>query len=1019
MKLVMIPQPQHLSGDDGIRRVVEAYWRYLPQFGVELLHHEARDYDVKAVHAGMSAGDCTVAHLHGMYWTADYPATAWEFKANRNIVEAIRKAKEVTVPSAWVTETFQRDMRFTPHIIPHGIEWQEWQHQEANEGYVLWNKTRAFFDVCNPNSLADLARVFPNVLFKTTFAPKMSHMLHNIMEIGTMPHQQMKTVIQLAGIYLSTTKETFGIGTLEAMASGVPVLGWRHGGNCDLVEHGVNGYLAQPGNMEDLANGLDYCLKYQDELGANGREMAKQWTWYEAITKLMEVYRLAMVKEAPTVGVVIPVYNKPTEQLKRAIDSYLTQTRPVDKIVVVNDGSQPENSAQYRDLTQSYDSEIIHYVEQNNQGVANARNNGIALCDTKYICCNDADDWSEPLLIERCIKALEDDSNLGLAYGRLKFHNTDGRVMDSKWPSDWDFDRQVNYTGRLNQVPTCCVFRRKVWERLGGYRQRYAPDGAGAEDAEFWTRIGAYGWRCAKVTDEFLFNYQGGGAVSGDRQYHEADWLYWHPWAQDNEHPLASWATPRNSLMSHPVRQYDEPIVSVVIPIGKGHERTVIDALDSLEGQTFRKWEAIVVWDSPDETFLNETLLLAYPHIKLVKVGPGAGPGVARNRGVELARAPILLFLDADDAILPPFLKECLEAWNQTKSGIYTDYESQAYIEPEMARELEQAGRLAMYDERTGRAIINHQAFDFDCERAIAQPTDSTQIYIWNNITTLFPTAWHFEIGGFDEQMETWEDWDYWLRMAKAGKCFFRLNKRLMRYRMYTGERRYKGASDTETGRQFGQSMLQYIRGKDIPVMTGCKNCPGGRSRPTFSPAPMMQSTATSMGSDAFRRCIYTGKGGSHHVYGVARFAHEFPGRSMRRRDNGFGFWYGYIGRGAVVEAVHVDDIKAMPGRWQIIEERVEMPRSPAPPALQEPPRIEAREIQAQTVPPLPPEPPKLAAFNLETLPGVTPKIANGMRDIGLDNKEAILTAGLDGLVQIKGVAEKRAKLILGYLEKT
>jgi glycosyltransferase involved in cell wall biosynthesis len=40
-----------------------------------------------------------------------------------------------------------------------------------------------------------------------------------------------------AGVYLSTAKETFGIGILEALACGVPVLGYAHGGILDLVQH--------------------------------------------------------------------------------------------------------------------------------------------------------------------------------------------------------------------------------------------------------------------------------------------------------------------------------------------------------------------------------------------------------------------------------------------------------------------------------------------------------------------------------------------------------------------------------------------------------------------------------------------------------------------------------------------------------------------------------------------------------------------------------------------------------------
>jgi len=133
------------SHESGIKRVVEAYCKYLPEFGVEVVGEDIGDYDIKAVHAGM-APDCDVAHLHGLYWTSDYEAQAWEWRANSSVVANLRGAKEVTVPSEWVAMTIKRDMRFSPHVIPHGIEWDEWAHHlEQDGGYVIWNKNRAAF----------------------------------------------------------------------------------------------------------------------------------------------------------------------------------------------------------------------------------------------------------------------------------------------------------------------------------------------------------------------------------------------------------------------------------------------------------------------------------------------------------------------------------------------------------------------------------------------------------------------------------------------------------------------------------------------------------------------------------------------------------------------------------------------------------------------------------------------------------------------------------------------------------
>jgi len=395
----------------------------------------------------------------------------------------------------------------------------------------------------------------------------------------------------------------------------------------------------------------------------------------------------------------------------------------------------------------------------------------------------------------------------------------------SVWPPQWNFDKQLQ---KQNQVPTCCVFRRDAWARLGGYRQRYAPQGCGAEDAEFWTRAGAYGWKARKVTEAGLFHYQLGGQVSGNREYHEPDWLAWHPWVKDGLHPFASYATPKRR--SHPVRQYDEPVVSVVIPVGPGHEQLVIDALDSLEAQTFRKWEAIIVWDSDGwDTDAGRALLTAYPYVKNITTMLGEkkwvdsmGAGYARNRGAEIARAPFLVFLDADDWLHPNCLQKMLDAWESCQAIVYTDYVGKAVISDASKLAPDLRERIYAHDEKTGEALLGYRSAEYNCIKAQRQPDDpANNPYLWCNVTALIPKAWHDGAGGFDEQLPTWEDVEYHWRLARMGKPYQHIAEELMMYRLNTGTRRDEGGA-----RQMRKSVIEYIRRKLEGIET--MPCPGG-----------------------------------------------------------------------------------------------------------------------------------------------------------------------------------------------
>lgn len=298
MRVLMLPTLQQVQREEsGVRRVIEFWHKYGTSHGIDFVDckvDEENLYDVFCVHAGSSnvypMHRPIVAVCHGVYWTADYNASRWEWKTNSSVIESLRRATLVTVPSRWVAETIMRDARIVPFIIPHGIEADFWMHDWSHSDYVLWNKNRVG-DVCNPEPIGVLAKRFPGTRFFSTFLPEDAP--PNIAELGVIDHAAMRNIIQKAFVYLSTTKETFGIGILEALASGVPVLGFAYGGNNDLVIHKETGYLAKPGDYDDLAYGLRYCMKFHDIISENARLDARRWNWEYTAQLLKKVFNTA------------------------------------------------------------------------------------------------------------------------------------------------------------------------------------------------------------------------------------------------------------------------------------------------------------------------------------------------------------------------------------------------------------------------------------------------------------------------------------------------------------------------------------------------------------------------------------------------------------------------------------------------------------------------------------------------------------------------------------------------------
>ncbi|MBD3251038.1 glycosyltransferase, partial [Candidatus Uhrbacteria bacterium] len=370
MKVKMVPGCSK-NPVNGIAQVINHYHKYLPKFGIELTDGDS--YDLLATHAGSLGAYCDVAHCHGLYWTADYESRPWEYKTNADVIASLRNAKVITVPSEWVARSIRRDMRRRPMVVPHGIECEQWQTDAVRGSFVLWNKNRAG-DVCSVEPLEALARLAPDTQFVSTFGAG-----DNIKTTGTLKFEDMRRIILRAGIYLATTQETFGIGTLEAMASGVPVLGYDHGGTAELVEHGVTGYLAQNGNVEDLLEGLRFCQKHNAILGRNARQRAKLWTWEHACELVAKAYERAMKPEPPTVAIVIPCYNY-AHVVERALVSAMAQDYDlVTDIVVVDDGSQDDPLSVVEPYMRQ--DKRVRMIKQDNGGVASARNTGIASTD--------------------------------------------------------------------------------------------------------------------------------------------------------------------------------------------------------------------------------------------------------------------------------------------------------------------------------------------------------------------------------------------------------------------------------------------------------------------------------------------------------------------------------------------------------------------------------------------------------------------------------------------------------------
>lgn len=116
--------------------------------------------------------------------------------------------------------------------------------------------------------IPDVLRVFarvcervPAVLLLAGEGPEWAEARELAKSLGVMDRvhflgrqDEVASLFSLADVFLlPSEKESFGLVALEAMASGVPVVGTTAGGIPELVKHGETGYLADVGDVERMA----------------------------------------------------------------------------------------------------------------------------------------------------------------------------------------------------------------------------------------------------------------------------------------------------------------------------------------------------------------------------------------------------------------------------------------------------------------------------------------------------------------------------------------------------------------------------------------------------------------------------------------------------------------------------------------------------------------------------------------------------------------------------------------------
>ena len=437
------------------------------------------------------------------------------------------------------------------------------------------------------------------------------------------------------------------------------------------------------------------------------------------------------------ISIIVPCYNQ-GNFLTDAIDSVLSQTFQNLECLIVNDGSTDgteEIGKHFARLDRR-----IRLLNKKNGGLADARNFGIAASRGEYILPLDADDILLPEACRTLHQALEEHRSAHIAYPDYhSFGEQNGRVSCI---SEEEF---YNPYRSDNGLPYFSLYRREVWEKIGGYRTNMT---WGYEDWDFWLAALAAKFSAIHVAVPLVrYRTKKESMLTGARKYHSeltAQMVMNNKGLFDQ----ATLARANQNGGTKP-RSRQRPQVSIIIPT-YNRPHLLQRSIRSVLSQDERDVEIIVVNDAgfePDHSILHQD-----GRIRYVNHSENRGLAASRNTGIALAEGQYIGYLDDDDILLPNHLSLLLSACRRFEAKVVY------------------ANASRRWENEKGEVVRRDIPY--------IEPYRQEEL-IFRNITpvqTILHCRSCIDDGTrFDESLKRLEDWDFWSRLSET-TSFLKIN---------------------------------------------------------------------------------------------------------------------------------------------------------------------------------------------------------------------------------------------------
>ncbi len=180
--------------------------------------------------------------------------------------------------------------------------------------------------------------------------------------------------------------------------------------------------------------------------------------------------------DRPLISVIVPCFNS-GRTLKRTIFSIKKQTWVQKEIIIVNDGST--DALTINSLKELNNDNIVKLINQENSGLASARNRGVNESSGSFLFFLDADDWIEPKALEMMYLHLMRNKTYGYVFPDIYL---EGKRKGFK-KNEFNLFEQLF----INQIPYCIFISKNNFIKYGIYDENMR---LGYEDWDLNIKLG-------------------------------------------------------------------------------------------------------------------------------------------------------------------------------------------------------------------------------------------------------------------------------------------------------------------------------------------------------------------------------------------------------------------------------------------------------------------------------------------------------------------------------------------------